>query len=287
MRVRVLPFERLLLASDLVAVGSHRLPADHPQFESYGPTSAFLLVFPRSSTIIEHSSGERFIGSPAVASLYNRGQEYRRKSIGGQGDDCEWFAIAPAALREVVTRFDPAAAESDRPLRFTHVRVEPRLYLRQRAVVDRLTRAGRGDTLQIEEMMLSVLSELLARAYAVRSRRPDGRSAGSQEELARAADVLLSRTFRHNWSLSRIAGELGSSPFHLARSFRRATGSTIHQHRMALRLHASLAMLRDTGEDIGGLALDLGFSDHSHFTAAFRQHFGVTPSVYRNRARFS
>ena len=132
MHVPVLPFERLLLSSDLLAVGMHRLPADHPQFESYGPASSFLLVFPRNSTLIEHSSGERFVGSPAVATLYNRGQEYRRRSIGGEGDDCDWFSIAPVALREIVSRYDPAAAESDQPLRFSHVRVEPRLYLRQR-----------------------------------------------------------------------------------------------------------------------------------------------------------
>ena len=30
-----------------------------------------------------------------------------------------------------------------------------------------------------------------------------------------------------------------------------------------------------------GLALDLGFSDHSHFTNAFREEFGAPPSAFR------
>jgi AraC-like DNA-binding protein len=84
-----------------------------------------------------------------------------------------------------------------------------------------------------------------------------------------------------------LARAVGSSPFHLARAFKRTMGVTIHQHRLALRLHASLAMLRDTHDDISSIALDLGFGDHSHFTVAFRRRFGITPSRYRRGATFS
>jgi AraC-like DNA-binding protein len=38
----------------------------------------------------------------------------------------------------------------------------------------------------------------------------------------------------------------------------------------------------DAGErDLTRLALDLGYSSHSHFTDAFRRSFGVTPSTAR------
>ncbi|HYR29798.1 MAG TPA: helix-turn-helix transcriptional regulator [Thermoanaerobaculia bacterium] len=276
--LRVFPFERLLFAGEAVAVGTHRLPAGDPRFESYGPTSAFFLVFPRTCTMIEHAGGPRFVGSPAVAPLYNAGQEYRRRRISDEGDFCDWFAIAPSALREVVGQFDPAAAESDRPLRFPHVGVEPRDYLQQRAVVERL--AVDTDPLLVEEIALTVLGRLLGRAY----RRQTAPVLHAQEELARAADVVLGRTFARNLPLSRIARETGSSPYHLARSFKRTMGITLHQRRLLLRLHASLAMLRDTSRDLSTIALDLGFADHSHFTMAFRRRFGVTPSSWRGRA---
>jgi len=281
--LRVLHFEQLLFANETLAVGTHRLPATDPQFESYGPTSAFLIVFPRNSTMLEYASGERFVGSPAVAPLYNRGQEYRRRRISDEGDFCDWFAIAPETLREVVARFDRAAADSERPLTFTHVRVEARDYMEQRAVVDHLAAAQTADPLFVEETMLNVVTRLLSRAY---QRRVDALSR-SQEELARAAGAMLGRTFTRNLPLSRIAREVGCSPFHLARSFRRSTGETLHQHRIGLRLHASLALLRDTARDLSTIALDLGFTDHSHFTMAFRRRFGVTPSRYRARATFS
>ena len=279
--LRVLPFERLLFASETLAVGSHRLPAHDPQFESYGPTSAFLLVFPRNSTMLEYAGGERFVGSPAIAPLYNRGQEYRRRRVSEEGDFCDWFAIAPDVLRDIVARFDPHAAESDRPLRFSHVRVESRDYLEQRAVVDHLD--GRADPLFVEETTLGILTRLLGRAYGTQTAPPPR----SQEELARAAAAVLGRTFDRNLPLTRIAAAVGCSPFHLARAFKETMGLTLHQHRLVLRLHASLAMLRDTDRDLTRIALDLGFGDHSHFTMTFRRRFGITPSRYRTRASSS
>jgi len=51
-----------------------------------------------------------------------------------------------------------------------------------------------------------------------------------------------------------------------------------------LRLARALDLLADH-EDITALALGLGFSSHSHFTAVFRSELGMTPSSYRAQAR--
>ncbi|HEX6088487.1 MAG TPA: helix-turn-helix transcriptional regulator [Thermoanaerobaculia bacterium] len=274
--LRVLPFERLLFTSETLAVGTHRLPADDPRFESYGPTSAYLVVFPRNSTIIEHAGGARFVGSPALAPLYNRGQEYRRRRLSPEGDFCDWFAIAPGALRELVS------SDDERPLRAPFAPVAPRDYLRQRAVVEHLFSGG-NDALFVEETMTRVFRHMLVEDRQSCLSTPSGQAG---LPVLHAAE-LLSRTFRSNWSLTRIARAVGTSPFHLARTFKRATGVTLHQHRLALRLHASLELLRDTSDEISGIALDLGFTDHSHFTVSFRRRFGLTPSAYRQGATFS
>jgi len=52
---------------------------------------------------------------------------------------------------------------------------------------------------------------------------------------------------------------------------------------IALALPVSFRELPDR-EDITDLALELGYSSHSHFTAAFRSALGVTPSDYRRSA---
>jgi AraC-like DNA-binding protein len=272
----------LLFISPGLAIGSHRLPADHPHFESYGPASSFLFVFPRNSTLIERD-GETVVGSPAISLLYNRGQEYRRGKISEEGDHCDWFAVDPDLLRELVAAHDPRAADSDRPLRNAFVPVDPAIYLRQRQVLEHVSSSATPDSLFVEETMLGVFARLIARGAT----RPCPEAVPGGGEHVQRACAVLSATFTRNWSLARIARESGISPFHLARSFKRAMGVSMHQHRLTLRLHASLEKLREPKRDLSAVAHELGFADHSHFTAAFRRRFGVTPSRYRSAARFS
>ena len=52
----------------------------------------------------------------------------------------------------------------------------------------------------------------------------------------------------------------------------------IHRYLTQLRLRSSLERLADGANDLTALALELGFSSHSHFTDAFRREFGHAPS---------
>ena len=65
---------------------------------------------------------------------------------------------------------------------------------------------------------------------------------------------------------------------HLARIFQQQTGVPVHRYLTQLRLRASLEQLADDVNDLTAVALDLGFSSHSHFTDAFRREFGHSPS---------
>ncbi len=78
-----------------------------------------------------------------------------------------------------------------------------------------------------------------------------------------------------------VAGHVGSSVFHLARIFKARTGFSLHAYRNQLRLRAALEQLRDPRVDLTSLALELGFSSHSHFTETFRRSFARTPSAVR------
>jgi len=93
---------------------------------------------------------------------------------------------------------------------------------------------------------------------------------------------LLATTYTTDAGLEEIATVVGASPYHLCRVFRSHTGHTIHRHRTQLRLRAGLDLLgRGEVTDLAALALDLGFANHSHFSATFRGAFGVTPSQMR------
>jgi AraC family transcriptional regulator len=58
-------------------------------------------------------------------------------------------------------------------------------------------------------------------------------------------------------------------------------GAALHEYITQLRLARALAEIPHT-DDLTTLALDVGFSSHSHFSAAFRRAFGMTPSQFRD-----
>jgi AraC family transcriptional regulator len=131
-----------------------------------------------------------------------------------------------------------------------------------------------------------VLDELAIEFYQilVDADRIDAPSShiGRGSTLAKAKELLHAR-FRESLSLADVAEAAGVTAVYLTQLFKRSTGMALHQYLMELRLNEALHALPDTS-DLTALALDLGFSSHSHFTSVFRSRFKITPSQLRNRA---
>jgi AraC-like DNA-binding protein len=51
----------------------------------------------------------------------------------------------------------------------------------------------------------------------------------------------------------------------------------IHRYLNRLRLREAMETMAEREVDLSDLALGLGFSSHSHFTAAFRKELGIPP----------
>jgi len=134
-----------------------------------------------------------------------------------------------------------------------------------------------ADPLAIEETTVALLQRVLHRAARERASLAAGTRA-RHAELVEAATMFLSVHFAQPITLGDIASRLGVSVFHLCRVFHRATGATLHEYRHQLRLRWSREhMLSTTPGALVQCALDAGFSSHSHWGAAFRVTFGVTP----------
>jgi AraC-like DNA-binding protein len=269
--------------SPLVRIGRWRCPADHPIFVDSGPTPAALFVFPREGVWIRHADGQPFVADANIVTYYNKGQSYTRQKLSLRGDQCEWFAVTPDAIAETLSAHEPAAADRpDLPFRFSHGPSDPGSYLRQRLVFEHVSREPRPDRLFVEEAVLSVLGEVTRLAYERHGAAPGCRPRRRRDvDLVEAARDVIARRFRDNLSLSEIARDVQSSVFHLARVFKARTGLSLHAYRNQLRLRAALEKLAERGADLIDIALDLGFSSHSHFTETFRRNYGKTPSAVR------
>ena len=88
----------------------------------------------------------------------------------------------------------------------------------------------------------------------------------------------------HKWNVARLAEVANMSPFHLCHVFRETVGTSIYDYVLHERLAHTLDAVLDCGDDLTAIALDAGFSSHSHFTARFRSFFGCTPAALRRIA---
>ena len=93
------------------------------------------------------------------------------------------------------------------------------------------------------------------------------------------------RSFDSDLSLQALANESGYSRVHFIRMFKAATGSSPHNYLLNLKLERARELLRNPSMSLIDIALDCGFSSHSHMSRLFLKFVGVTPSAYRRRLR--
>ena len=279
------PVERLLAETSNCALGAFACMPDAPFFRDSGPSSTYCLVFPRTHVRLRHAGSSPFLSGPSTVNMYNEGQEYERSAVSPSGDRCDWIAIRPAVLEEIRSAVTSGAGrESRRLFPASHVRAGSSLYLEQRCLFERLARLGQDpvDPLEVDEAVLSLVERVLRDACGVE--RPDDAATPRQRTLVADARRLLACHAARRVQLADVAKQLHCSVFHLCRTFRRLEGSTVHAYLVRLRLRLALEHLAGAKGDLTRVALDAGFCSHSHFSAAFRREFGMTPSRFVQRS---
>lgn len=129
-----------------------------------------------------------------------------------------------------------------------------------------------ASALDIETGLEALLDSLRHRQ---RLQRDDGPA-----RLARARDRLRDDC-THPPRIDELARLAGVHPVAFARTFRRRYGRSPGEYLRECRLERAAALLHDRRRPLLDIAALAGFSDQSHFSRAFRQQFGCTPSDYR------
>lgn len=126
--------------------------------------------------------------------------------------------------------------------------------------------------LEAETAFVSTLAELLRTFGDVRP--PAVRPATVQRALA-----YIHENFTRPITLDELAAVESLSRYHFLRSFRNQVGMPPHTYIENCRIAAAQRLLAK-GLPLAQVAVELGFSNQSHFTRRFRQTLGVTPGRY-------
>ncbi|KNC91918.1 transcriptional regulator FeaR [Trabulsiella odontotermitis] len=132
------------------------------------------------------------------------------------------------------------------------------------------------------EAALEAIICLLRPVLYQQDARPTRRERQYQKIMALIDEYIQSEQLRPEW----LASETGMSVRSLYRMFA-DKGLVVAQYIKNRRLDLCAQALRNAHDDekLAGIGYSWGFTDHSHFSTAFKQRFGLSPGEYRKRYR--
>jgi AraC family transcriptional regulator len=268
---------KTLFAGDVLQVGSFWA---RPQSDACGDVerqSSHAVVLPVSGLFSKHGAPGRYVvGTPSHAVLFAANMPYRIGFPGAIGDRALVLRFGEDLAADQLNQHDSGDSLASYGL------LSADAMMLRNLLWARLQRSA-PDAFESEALGLELLGMSLS---AMRPSIPHPR----QSALARRRHAVervkeaVAAAPADRWSVARLAKVASLSPFHLCHVFREMVGTSIYDYVLHERLAHSLDAVLDGGDSLTAVALDAGFASHSHFTARFREFFGVTPTALRRIA---
>jgi AraC-like DNA-binding protein len=229
----------------------------------------FAVGFVLSGWFDYRAQGGAATAAPGALVLGNPGEPFTCRHLGAAGN------------RRLVVHFDPAFVEgvaSDFGLdeaRFPVAVLPPgAASVKMFGWMRKLARKAPG----WEDAAWRLAAEAL---HAEEGRGPGAPVSASERRRFEAVVRHIETAYAEPCSLKTLAELAGLSRWHFLRRFHEVAGQSPNQYLIHTRIRVAAERLLDEPGPVGGIALDVGFNDISHFNACFRAVFGCTPTAWR------
>jgi AraC family transcriptional regulator len=244
---------------------SHRTP------EEFASTTH--LVFPYRGIYLRHVGSHQALADANHVLFFNAEEGYQVSHPVAGGDSSLSLSLSDSVLRELA----PGGILSGRAIagfRRQHQGIDPRAQALA-ALLRHGLNHGTVEPLEAEGLTLTLVCRSLGPRTSHESRATHG-----NRRLTDRVKILLGSDLSRRWTLAEIAAEIRGSPVYLTQVFRQVEGIPLYRYHLRLRLARALDLIARC-DDLSALAADLGFSSHSHFSAAFRQAYGRSPTAFQ------
>lgn len=233
---------------------------------------------------------EREGNGPWISNHIKRGSFFLTN--GGAPYDCRWramtsepfesmavFIALPLLKRAMEEVFGDAAPRAR--LRDLSAFTDPALNSLMERVHDELMRR-RASPLFLSGIAQAIAIHL-ARNYAETIAESPSGSPSLPGYKLRQITSWMTEHLDEEFSLDRLAKQAGLSKFYFNRLFKNALGVSPSRYHINLRMDEARRLLRETKKSALEIALDVGYTNPSHFAQLFRKETGLSPSDYRQK----
>jgi AraC family transcriptional regulator len=203
------------------------------------------------------------------------------------GHDFRGWQRPRALPRSTYFYIDPHGPLADPALRFGEIEFKPRLFFYDRDLWETALKlkslvenAGSMPRQYAEALGIVLTHELVRINGGAGHRGPVSRGGLAPWQQKRVAAYIEKRV-ADDIRLATLAELARLSPYHFSRSFKHSFGMPPHRYHASRRIERAKQLLANRELSVTSIALDVGFSDTSTFTAAFHRLTGQTPSRYR------
>lgn len=253
----------------------------HTPFEYGFRAPCHLLI---AAEIADRYDGESFVEGLPRSTL----RDFTHKlTFVPAGHDFRGWQRPRALTRTIYIYIDPRGPLADPALRFGEIEFRPRLFFFDRDLwqtalkLKSLVETSGSTHRQYTEALGIVLMHELVRINGDTAlRRPASRGGLACWQQKRLA-AYIEEHVADDIALKTLAELARLSPYHFCRSFKHSFGMPPHRYHASRRIERAKQLLANRELSVTAVALEVGFSDTSTFTAAFHKLTGQTPTQYR------
>jgi AraC family transcriptional regulator len=253
----------------------------HTPFEYGFRAHCHLLI---AAELAERYDGESFVEGLPRSSL----RDFTHKlTFVPAGHDFRGSQSPRALTRTTYFYIDPRGPLADPMLRFDEIEFKPRLFFYDRDLWETALKlkslVENPDSMQrqyAEALGIVLTHELVRINGGAALPEPISRGGLARWQQKRVAGYIEEHV-ADDIPLATLAGLARLSPYHFSRSFKRSFGMPPHRYHAIRRIERAKQLLANPELSVTAIALEIGFSETSTFTAAFHRLTGQTPSHYR------
>jgi AraC family transcriptional regulator len=253
----------------------------HTPFEYGFRAPCHLLI---AAELAERYDGETFVEGLPRSTL----RDFTRKlTFVPAGHDFRGWQRPRALTRTTYFYIDPRGPLADPAVRFDEIEFKPRLFFYDRDLWETALKLkslvenpGLMHRQYAEALGIVLIHELFHLNGNAALREPVSRGGLACWQQKRVA-AYIEEHVADDIPLATLAELARLSPYHFSRSFKRSFGMPPHRYHANRRIERAKQLLANRELSVTTIALDIGFSGTSTFTAAFHRLTGETPSHYR------